>query len=199
MLAGEKHAWALLLELSPQDVCRRAKVAFERLAGVYILKSFLQDIHVSPKNRVIHGHSPISDLLLNKLHRFSILSILWYLINAKDIPLSGELKRPADMSGGQIYWRGSHILPLNKIAEKYSSNIEEFLERGKELGGEQLSYGDASLRLFPFPRVAVTILLWGKDAEFSSHADLLFDSTCELQLPPDIIWATAMMSILIML
>lgn len=199
MLTGENRAWNLLSGLDPEDVCSRAGAVFDKLSGLYILKSFLQDIFISPRNREMFGHSPLSDLLLNRLGRFSRLPILWYLINAKDIPLSGELRRPADMSGGQIYLKGSHVLPLNRIAEKYGTNVEGFLQRGRELGAEPLGYGDASLRLFPFPRVAAVILLWKNDDEFSSRADLLFDSTCELQLPADIIWATAMMSILTML
>ena len=60
-------------------------------------------------------------------------------------------------------------------------------------------YGDASLRLFPFPRVSVTIIVWKGDKEFASRADLLLDSTCELHLPVDIVWSTAMMSVLVML
>lgn len=199
MLTGEEQAWRILAELNPEDVCSRAKVDFDKLSGLYVLKSFLQDIYISPKNKEIFGHSPLSDLLLNKLNYYSKLAILWYLINAKNTPLSGKLKKPSDMSGGLIYLRGSHVLPLDKIAEKYGSNIQEFVKRGTELGGKPLNYGDASMRLFPFPRVPSVIILWKDDDEFSARSDLLFDSTCEVQLPTDIIWSTAMMSLLIML
>ncbi|MBI3593004.1 MAG: DUF3786 domain-containing protein, partial [Nitrospirae bacterium] len=45
----------------------------------------------------------------------------------------------------------------------------------------------------------VALILWAADEEFPSRVDLLFDSTCELQLPLDIIWSIAMMSLLLML
>jgi hypothetical protein len=49
------------------------------------------------------------------------------------------------------------------------------------------------------PRIPVTLILWLKDEEFHPRADLLLDSTCELQLPLDIIWSIAMMSVLVMM
>jgi hypothetical protein len=68
-----------------------------------------------------------------------------------------------------------------------------------ELGAQQMEYGDACLRLFPFPRVPVTMILWRADEEFPARADMFFDATCEQHLPTDVIWSTAMTSVLIML
>ncbi|MFC1964891.1 DUF3786 domain-containing protein [Chloroflexota bacterium] len=164
MSSGEQRAWEILMELAPEDVCSRAKVAFDRLSGVYLVKS-----------------------------------ILWYLINAKDKPISGRLVRPADLIGGQIYLNGSHALPLNEIAEKYGCDIPGFFKKGRQLGGEELNHGDACLRLLPFPKVPVLILLWKGNVEFHSRCSLLFGSICGVHLPADIIWSTAMMSVAIML
>jgi hypothetical protein len=55
------------------------------------------------------------------------------------------------------------------------------------------------MRLFPFPRVPVTLILWGADEEFSARAGMFFDVTCEQHLPMDVIWSTAMTSVLILL
>jgi hypothetical protein len=199
MLTGEERAWEALAELSTEDVCRRAGVSFDTSSGLYAVKSFGQAILVSPKDREMLSRSPTGRLLLGKLGRYYKLPVLWYLIGAKDIPLSGELIKPSDTAGGQIYMRGTHVLPLDRIAERYGGDVQGFLRRGGELGGEPLGYGDASLRLFPLPRVPVTILLWQSDDEFPSRAALLFDSTCKLHLPGDIIWSTAMVSALVML
>ena len=43
------------------------------------------------------------------------------------------------------------------------------------------------------------LLIWKEDDEFPARADMLFDSTCSEHLPTDIIWATAMISVLVML
>ncbi len=199
MSPGEQKAWEILEKLNPNDVCRRADVIFDKASGLYTLKSYSMDFYISPKKREIFSNSAGSDVLLHKLGYFFKLSALCYLNNAKDIPLTERLVKPDNLRGGQLFFRGSHVLPLDKIAGKYGDNIKGFLTKGKNLSGEQLEYGDASLRLFPFPNVPVVVILWGADDEFPSRADLLFDSTSELQLLIDNIWSIAMMSILIML
>ena len=199
MLSGEAQAWVILGGLDPEDIGSRAGIGFDRESGSYILESFAQDIFISLKDKRMFGSSPISDCLLHKLGRYSRLSVLYYLIGARDIPLSGKLVKPDDMSGGLIYLKGTHALPLDKLAERYGSDISGFLNRGRELGGEPLSYGDASLRLFPFPVIPVVLIIWKGDDEFPPRANLLFDATCEAHLTSDVIWSTAMMSVLMML
>ena len=116
-----------------------------------------------------------------------------------DIPLTGRLVQPVNVKGGDIFFRGTHVLPLDKLALKYGNDKTGFLKRGTDLGGMQMNYGDASVKLFPFPRLPVVIILWQEDDEFPSRADILFDSTCEFHLALDILWSTAMESLLIMM
>ncbi|MFC1864958.1 DUF3786 domain-containing protein [Chloroflexota bacterium] len=198
-LDGVEQAWVILSSLSSEDVCRQAKVGFDELAGHYILSLFNEKIYISPEERRVWGDSELADLVLNELSHYSILAALWYLIQAKDIPFSGNLVSPREVNGGLIFALGSHVLPLNGLVEKYGSDVESLVKRGVALGGEQLNYGDASVRLFPFPRVPLVLLIWKRDEEFHARADILFDSTCSEHLPTDIIWSTAMMSILVML
>jgi hypothetical protein len=120
-------------------------------------------------------------------------------VNAKNIVFLNKMIRPEDLKGGSIYSKGSHVLPLDKIADKYGRDREGFIQRGNELGCEELAYGDASIKLYPFPRIPIIIILWKADDEFAARSDLLFDATCELHLPVDIIWSTAMMTVLMML
>jgi len=199
MSSGEEKAWNILRELDPADVCRNAMVGFDNLSGLYLIKSFGMDLSIDPKTNSIHTDAPEGDLLLKKLGYFSVLSILWYMTSARDIPLSNRLVQPENLKGGHIFFRGTHVLPLDKLALRYTHDIEAFLKRGAALGGRRLDYGDASVQLFPFPRIPVVIILWRGDEEFPPRADLLFDSTCELHLALDILWSTAMKSLLIML
>lgn len=199
MLSGEQVAWEELSRLEPADVCLRAKAAFDKSSGMYTVKSFGQDIFVSLKDKKMSGNSEVAYFLLTELSVYSRLGILWYLIKVQDIPLSGKLKKPSEMSGGLIFQKGAHILPLERITHRFAHDIPGFTRRGEEMGGERLDYADASVRLFPFPRVPVVILQWKSDEEFSARCDLLFDSTCDKHLPPDIIWSTAMMTVLLML
>ena len=199
MSNGEEEAWLRLQKLDPADVCRNTKAGFNEVSGHYVLPVFNTEIFISPPDRLIRGDTRLVKMLLNGLDYYARLPSLWYLIDAKDKPLSGELINPRQVGGGLIFDRGSHVLPLDKILERYSHDVNEFIRRGTKLGGEQLDYGDASIRLFPFPRVPVVLIVWNEDGEFPARADILFDSTCTQQLSTDMIWATAMMSILVLL
>ncbi|MFC1846579.1 DUF3786 domain-containing protein [Chloroflexota bacterium] len=198
-LTGEEHAWEILTSLDPEEVCRRAKVAFNESAEYYILPLFNENMYISPIERRVWGDSKVTDLVLNEFAHYSKLSALWYLIQAHNIPLSGNLVSPREVNGGLIFTQGSHVLPLNRLVETYGNDIERFARRGVSLGGAQMNHGDTSIRIFPFPRIPVVLLFWKHNKEFPARTDILFDSTCSKHLPPDIVWSTAMMSILVML
>ncbi len=196
---GEKKAWEILSTLDPDEVCKAASAFYDRATGKYVVTSLGMRFDVSPKERPISSASPGSEVILHKLGYFFKLSILWYLVSAKDIRCTERLVKLQNIKGGDIFTRGSHLLPLDRLALKYGANKSGFIEKGKTLAGEIMKYGDASLKLFPFPRVPVVLTLWLEDEEFPARADLLFDSTCDLQLPVDIIWSTAMLTVLAML
>lgn len=198
MNTGEEKAWEDLNSLNPSDVCRKARVFYDR-ENSYILKSLGMDFSVHPGKRAIKNIQPEGEIILKKYSYFFNLSALCCLINAKDIPLSGKLVKPAGLKGGAIFFRGSHVLPLDKLAERYGNDKAGFIEKGKKLNGNLMNYGDASVELLPLPRIPVTLILWLSDDEFPARADLLFDSTCEQRLPLDILWSIAMMSVLVML
>ncbi|MFQ5962758.1 MAG: DUF3786 domain-containing protein [Candidatus Scalinduaceae bacterium] len=196
---GEKQAWDILTGLDSKDVKTRANVIFNSHNSTYELACFGQDVYISLTNRDIFGTSSLGKFLVKELREYSRLSILRYLIHAKDLPLSGQLVRPSDLPGGDIFLKGTHVIPLDKIAEYFSNNFKEFLNIGKSLDGSQLEYGDISLKLSPFPRVPVVLIVWSGDEEFSSKSSLLFDSSCVSHLSTDIIWSTAMMAVEVML
>ena len=198
-LDGVERAWEVLTSLNTEGVCRKTKADFDESAGYYILPLFNEKAYVSIKERRIWGDSKISDSILNELYHYSVLAVLWYLIQAKDINLSGNLINPRAVNGGLIFTQGTHELPLNRLVEKYSNDIKQFVKRGVSLGGEQMNYGDASIRLFPFPRIPVVLIIWKHNKEFPARADILLDSTCPRHLPTDILWSTTMMSIQSML
>ncbi|MFC2069115.1 DUF3786 domain-containing protein [Chloroflexota bacterium] len=198
-LDGEEKAWQELLKLDHKVVCHNAKADFDDSSNQYVLPILNTHIFIVPRDRRIWGNSLLADLLLNKLTQYSRLSILWYLIQSKDIPLSGNLINPREIDGGLIFEKGSHMLPLDNLVQQYDNNVEGFIQRAVTLGGEHLNYGNASVRLFSFPRIPVVFVIWGSDEEFLGHTDILFDSTCSQHLPADIIWSIAMMSILVMI
>ncbi|MEW6570619.1 MAG: DUF3786 domain-containing protein [Nitrospirota bacterium] len=196
---GEEKAWEILESLDASAVCRNASVKFVEKSGHYVIKSFCIDIHVNPKNRIISSPTPRGMDILIRHGYFSRHAYLWYLIHAKEMPPTGKLVRPVDLRGGENFFGGSHALPMDRLAKRHEDDRQSFIKSGHEFCADILDYGDASLRLLPLPRIPVVLILWLKDEEFPSRVDLLFDSTCERQLPVDIIWCVAMMSILVMM
>lgn len=199
MSSGEAKAWGALAVLDPPEVERNAKVRFDDERGGYVLKSFGKELLVSLKEREIAGLSPDADALRTSFRDFFDISVLWYLAGARDLGFSGRLLKPQSLKGGHHFFTGAHELPLEGLAGKYGNDGAAFLTRTGELGGRPLEYGDASCELLPLPRIPVTLILWLGDEEFPPRADILFDSTAELQLPLDIIWSVAMLSVLVML
>jgi hypothetical protein len=199
METGENKCWDVLASADPAPITKNASVAYDAATGCYLLKSFSTEIMISPSDKKISGGDKTGELLLTRLGYFSRLSILWYLVSAKDIALSGKLINPLNLRGGHLFFRGTHILPLDKLAERYTNDPEGFLNKGISLGGQKACHGDAAIQLFPLPRIPVTLILWRGDDEFPPGADLLFDTTAETQLAIDVLWSIAMMNILIML
>jgi hypothetical protein len=105
------------------------------------------------------------------------------------------------VKGGHRFTTGTHVLPVSIIAEKFATDKEGFIRKGREYGAEVITgYGDAYLLFHPLPRVPVTMILWLEDEEFPPRVDLFFDSTCEFQLAlSDIVWAVAMMTCVVMI
>jgi hypothetical protein len=192
---GEKDAWDVLSSLDSKDVQARAGADFNPDNSTYRLACLGQEILISLSVRALVGSSATGRFLLEELDEYSRLSILRYLIHAKKIPLSGRLVKPSDLPGGDFFSKGSHVLPLDKIIRRFENDFDGLIKHGNALGGSQAEYGDVSLRLLPFPRLPVSIILWAGDDEFPSKASLLFDSSCTSHAATDILWSTAMMAI----
>lgn len=198
-IAGEEKAWELISARDVTDITRAADVSFDAHLQTFSVRSFGKDFVVSPSDRTVTSDAVGSEVLLGRLGDFFRLSLLWYLATAKDVSTTGRLVKLQNIPGGDAFSRGSHLLPLDRLAARYGTDREGFLRKGMELGGAPTAIADAGLVLKPLPRIPVTLALWLADEDFPARADLLFDSTSGLQAPVDILWSIAMMTVLVML
>jgi len=196
---GEKDAWDIIRSLASKEIETNADAVFDPDTSTYKLTCLGQEVLVSLPDQEISCPSPLGAILVKELGEYSRLSILRHLIHAKALPLSGRLVKPSALPGGDFFSKGTHVLPLDTITNRFENDFDGFIKIGKALGGTQVEYGDASLKLWPFPRIPVVIILWAGDDEFPSAASLLFDSTCVSHAAIDILWSTAMMTIEMML
>lgn len=197
-LTGEEQAWELLAQQDPADIESRAGAVYNPEDGVFRLSCFGNDILVSVQNRTIDSFSDTGRVLIKKFKFLSILAILHYLLHAENSTESGNLIKPSDLPGGDFFLFGTHVLPLDQMAERFGNDIDVFIKKAVTLGGEILSFGDASVKLYPFPKFPIVLILWAGDDEFPAKASLLIDSTCCSHFPIDVIWSTAMMTLEIM-
>jgi hypothetical protein len=172
----EEELWQSVQERSPQEVAVCAMGEYDgekRTFGIRVMNDlFIVDVG----KKVISSPDPV-----RKSH-FLPLFLLHHLACAKDIPLSHMLVTPNQLTGGTFFFRASHELPLPKIAQKFDNNLEKFLEKGKNLGGVKVDYGDAAVKVHLLPRVPLIFVLWKKDEEFESHVHLILDKSIEEQM-----------------
>jgi hypothetical protein len=195
--SGIDRAWVKLAALDPSRVCRRTSARFDEETETYTLESYGCELSLSPGEKKISSTSPQGDELLDKLD--ASLTLVWYLASARSLPLAGKLIAPSSLPGGQIFLKGSHVLPLAQLADRYARAPDVFVECGQKWGGSPLDYGDAAVQLWPLPQVPTTLILRAEDEEFPAQVDLLLDANCGFQLPTDVLWATCMMSATILL
>ncbi len=199
MSTGVSRAWTDLKALEPDEVCERTDAAYDASLARYSIRSFGQEIFVSPSEKHLSSPTPLGTYIVTELASYSHLAILEYLLQAKKVSCLGRLVKPNSLPGGQIYSRGTHILPLERLTQRYAHDRGAFVARGRFLGGSELDFGDASMRLQPLPQLPVALILWEPDEEFPARTDFLFYDTCKDQLAPDIMWAIAMMTVALML
>ncbi|MBI5847725.1 MAG: DUF3786 domain-containing protein [Nitrospirae bacterium] len=199
IISGEDKAWSIVAGLLPDDICRRTGALYHEASKTYRLTAFGTIFSVDPQQKVITNLEPEGEFFLTRLRYFFVLSLLWYLVKASDVMPEGRLIKPSGMTGGDIFFRGSHVLPLDSVAKNFAHDRRAFREKGLLHGGRVVEYGDAAIELSPFSKVPVTVILWVADEEWEARADLLFDSTALSQLPIDVLWSVAMMSVLIFL
>jgi len=147
-LTGEELAWELLSQKTPADIESAAGAVYDPAANSFRLPCFDADILVSVQNKTIDSFSDTGNILTGKFKFLSILAILRYLIHAKNTPESDELIKPSELPGGDFFLYGTHVLPLDQLADRFGNDIDAFIKKAKKLGGRPQSFGDASVKLF---------------------------------------------------
>jgi len=180
--------WDEFARLNPETVCIRTLADYQVKQRGYTLPILNQDYLILPYQRqikrLIEGGTPTEEDLTKEF----TLMVLFYLLNAKNIPLARKWISEKDLRGGEAFFRGPHALSVDLIEKKYGDNPEGFVEAGKVFGGTPVRFGDKSIALDIFPRIPVIYILWMGDEEFPPKAGVLFDASIESHFTLDMIW-----------
>jgi hypothetical protein len=173
-----------LEQKDPAEVCRRSLAEYDSDTGIYRIIAFGHEYFVNPEAHDIRAVSPTEGDISVEMG----LLILIYLLDAKDIPLSGHWVSEFNLKGGSIFFRGPHAFPVHEIAFRFGSDLKGFERVCSSLGGVPLDFGDAAYKFQILPRIPAAAVLWYADEEFEASAKLLMDATIEKHLPLDVIF-----------
>ncbi len=180
--------WGELARLNPETVCMRTLADYQVKQRGYTLPILNKDYLILPYQRKINGFIEGGRPIGEDMTREFILMALFYLLNAKNIPLARKWIGEKDLPGGEAFFRGPHALSVDLIEKKYGNNPEGFIEAGKVLGGTPVRFGDKSIAIDVFPRIPIIYILWIGDEEFPTKAGVLFDASIESHFTLDMIW-----------
>jgi hypothetical protein len=111
--------------------------------------------------------------------------ILHYLLKATGEPLTQRSIDFRQVPEGGFYWSAFVSRAKKPLLETFGDDLELYARVAAHMGGEAQPLGDVSARFLAFPRVPITHVLWGGDAEFPPEGNILFDETIPNYLPTE--------------
>ena len=172
-----KKAWGDLISKDILSIAESAAVEIDA-AGTYKVIFLGESYEVDPKTKTVRkGEREASP--------FTSILILHYLAGAGDSRPTGKLITFRKLVGGDIYYSAFRKRSIDPITETFSSDAEGFLHRSKAIGGEPIEQGDVGVRFMVFPKIPVTVLVWGGDSEIPGSANVLFDETAGDHMPTE--------------
>jgi hypothetical protein len=166
----------------------RARSLCDLEGGDYIVPFLTWRYRVSVERRLIEPVSPDAREVSADLG----LLLLFYLLQARDIPLEGRWVSEFDLPGGSLFFKGPHRFRTDHLAERFGRDLEGFAEASRCLGGVSVEFGDKAFRFQVLPRIPAAVVLWRSDDEFPASAKLLLDASVKEHLPLDVIFGLSL-------
>ena len=111
--------------------------------------------------------------------------LLHYLLTADGMPLAGEWIAFRSLPGGLGYDAAFKGRADHRLVSSFGTDRQTFDTAARSLGGERLTFGDASYLFRALPRVWLAVVLYLADEEFPASAQVLFDGASSHYLPTE--------------
>jgi hypothetical protein len=192
-----EHFWEQLASVPGAETARRAgcgymaecdSFAISLLDTVYIVDLARRTIRIAAESGTDHQAGYLQQLC-----------ILGYLVNARDVPPTDQLVSVEKIDPGGFFFRGSHRLPTEKLAHAFGSDPRRLHEVGRTLNAVPRDFGDASLEISVLPRISLILVIWAADEEFPARVSILLQQNAAAQLPLDVLFAAATLTINVVL
>ncbi len=107
----------------------------------------------------------------------SLYCILSGYADAQPRQETNQLVSFTQLWGGRSYQRAFSHRATKPIERIFGSKVSMLYQAAKLFGGEELNYGDCSVKIYSLPLVPIVVVLWKKTSEFPAWASFLFDSS----------------------
>ncbi len=111
--------------------------------------------------------------------------LLHYLITADGTPLADRWIAFRNLPGGLGYDAAFQRRAELRLVQVFGQDLRAFETAAQALGGERLSFGDASFAFRVLPRVWLAAVFYAADEEFPAGANVLFDAAASHYLPTE--------------
>jgi len=174
-----KQARRALQKLEPYKTAYKAGCDFHAAdAGGHFAVPFFGEDHIITfpdlLSRTATGQEP--DTATN-------LILLHYLLHADGSPPADHWIAFRELPDGMVYDPAFQKRSSLRLAQEYGQDARAFALAAQSLGGEQLSFGDASYMFRVLPRVRMAVILYQGDDEFGPRVNTLFDAAASHYLP----------------
>jgi hypothetical protein len=173
-----EKARTALAQLDPSQTAVRAGVTFD--GGAFQIPFFgaIYDVQWPQGlvQRAIDGQEADTTTCLLLMH---------YLLTANGMPQGAAWVAFRNLPGGLGYDSAFQGRANVRLAHTFGRNRSAFETAARALGGESLSFGDASFSFRALPRVWLAVVLHLADEEFPATANVLFDDSARHYLPTE--------------
>lgn len=102
--------------------------------------------------------------------------ILHYIARARGTPDTGNPIAYSELPEGKVYSPTFAKRVIKPVVDRFGREPESLLAAASLLGGQAAGFGDVSVTIPAFPRVAVHFVLWRGDIEFPPSGAVLLSS-----------------------
>lgn len=183
----DKSYFSQLAHADPEILCRKKCCSYDADTGKYSVIAWGDHFLID----CTHAKIDIVSTTSRQPHEYFDLFVMYYLLQDKDIPLTGEWISEKDLPGGSTFFRGPHLIPTELISRRFGNDLEAFCAWSRQLGGTPVELGDAAFRFEITEDIPVVVLYWAGDEDFPAETKILYDRSIAELLSLDILYALA--------
>jgi hypothetical protein len=173
--AAEEKAWEDLVHLDSRNIAKNSLAEFDGRA--FDLDMLDESVRVDKWEGVITSTQPHD--------RFFDILVMHYLVGCQARGPGRDLVLFRQLKGGEAYNDAFHKRVNERLALEFGGDPGALVRAGVRLKGSIGSKGSASVNLWLFPKVPVTVIVWHEDEQVPAACTVLFDQSIGDILPTE--------------